>query len=29
MDFRKMLDAMDGKIGAVAVMNPDHSLALK
>lgn len=24
-DFRKMLDAMDGKIDAVAVMNPDHS----
>jgi len=24
-DFRKMLDAMDGKIDAVAVMNPDFS----
>ncbi|MBQ6136931.1 MAG: Gfo/Idh/MocA family oxidoreductase, partial [Kiritimatiellae bacterium] len=24
-DFRRMLDAMDGKIDAVAVMNPDHS----
>ena len=24
-DFRKMLDAMDGKIDAVAVMTPDHS----
>ena len=24
-DFRKMLDAMEGKIDAVAVMNPDHS----
>ena len=24
-DFRKMLDAMEGKIDAVAVMNRDHS----
>ena len=24
-DFRKMLDAMEGKIDAVAVMTPDHS----
>ena len=24
-DFRKMLDAMDGKIDAVAVMTPDHA----
>jgi len=24
-DFRKMLDALDGKIDAVAVMTPDHS----
>ena len=24
-DFRKMLDAMDGRIDAVAVMNPDFS----